>query len=174
MRVNTNLNLLNLLLYILLFLTPLPACTAGAKYQKLPITKPFLLHQANAKTEIYFRVTEEDDYSYTLLFYKNKENSRAVLDLMRHSERGKKDTDGEPIYVSLEVFRVEGDSEYLQTQYGTQSLPLYSSGATFNKQIYREGLLPGRYRATLISNKDTPAFNSIKVDFAISLAHKAK
>ncbi|NOT16020.1 MAG: hypothetical protein HOP21_10730 [Methylotenera sp.] len=153
----------------------MPACTANTIYQKPPITKPFSLHLAHARTEIYFRIVEESDYAYILQFnYKNKEDSRAVLNLMMHSERGKPDTDGEPIYVSLEVFKIDKDGEYLQTQYGVQSLPLYSSGATFNKLIYRESLLPGLYRVVVTSNKDMPVFNNIKVDFSVSLAHRPK
>lgn len=152
----------------------LSACGADGKYQKLPITKPFELHKMNAKVEVYFKITEENDYAYILLFHHNKENSDEVLELMAHSERGKKDTDGEPIYVSLEVFKVDKDIEYLDTQYGTQSLPLYSSGATFDKLIYRGSLLPGLYRAVVTSNKDMPAFNHVKVDLQVSFAHKPK
>ncbi len=169
MLVFTKLNLIKWASILLISFTP--ACSANSEFKNIPITKTFALHEANAKTEIYFNVSKAEDYGYQLKFNFTKGYGREVLDILRDYKGNR---DGAPVYVSLEVYKLEGTEEYLQTQYGVESLPLYSSGATFNKLIYREYLLPGNYRAILKANRDMPIYKNIKVDFSIGFAHKPK
>jgi hypothetical protein len=169
---------------VVIFLIPLAACTNYAGYNTLPIIAPFELHKPNNQLELKFRVNKEQHYSFNLIFKYKKNDSRErkrVSDLMGDFNAGndEKLSKGEPIAVSLKIISLDdelsGGDEYLMTEIGTQYLTLLLlNNGSFNKEIYRLQLLPGRYKVIVTTLKEMPAFKSTKVDFRVSRAHVGK
>lgn len=161
---------------IFILLMSLPACKADGRYQKLPVVVPFQLHKENTIAEVYFKITKEDVYSYNLYFKRTPEDGGKdkVLALMQ-TRTESKITDGVPIAVSLDVYRIEGQNEILDTQWGTQSLPLFGSvTGNYSKEIYAYTMSPGKYKAILKTVKANPEFSEVPVNFRVGLANRPK
>ena len=159
---------------IILVCISLQACAADSNYQKLPVVVPFELHKENAKVEVSFKVTKEDVYSYNLYFKKSEGDWRKVLALME-TRTESKITDGVPIFVSLEVYKIEGNDEILDTQWGTLSLPLFGTvKGHYSKEIYAYKMSRGNYKVVLKTTKASPEFQGVQVSFRVGLGHKPK
>ncbi len=168
--------LISRIFLVFIFFIPLPACTADGKYQKLPVVVPFQLHKENTIAEVYFKITKEDVYSYDLYFKRTPEDGAndKVLALMQTRTEAKL-TDGVPIAVSLEVYKIDGQNEILDSQWGTLSLPL--SGAVkgnYSKEIYAYTMSRGNYKAILKTVKASPEFSEVPVSFRVGLANRPK
>lgn len=157
---------------------PLQACTADAKYQKLPVVKTFELHKENAKTELLMHISQEDNYAFSLLFkykYKYQEDRARVSALMRGKDTNGRETNGEKTPIGVEFYTIKDGQNILVSLGGAESMPLFSwGGGDFEKLIYTDYLMLGDYRVVVETKAGNPKFKDVNVEVHVGKAHKPK
>jgi hypothetical protein len=177
MNVSTNRNSgkFRTLILVCLSLFWLSACTASPP--EPPISIPFTIHKKGSILESEFVIKEDAKYEFNL-FFRYKENNQAdYLKVRQFIGEAKLGGDGNPIVpgilTPLELKVIQLDDPLT----GGEHIVLDKSGQVFKwtstkhggfiKEITRVSLIPGHYRATIISKTDIPVLEGTVVEFEI-------
>ena len=151
------------------------ACGAASEYKKIPLSKRVDISQPNVKSELLVHISEEENYSFSLIFkYKNHEESERVFALTHGKDVNGKDTNGEKTPISIDVYTIKDGQNVLVSIGGGDSFPTQASGLGFCKLIYNDYLMPGDYRVVIDTKTGNPKFKDIEVELRMGLAHRPK
>lgn len=138
-----------------------------SKVPEPPVKLSFEIEKFGGKAETVFQIKEKRTYVFNLRFLPNKKNAadRERLKSLIGDNSGP--NKGVPTPISMKIWKNGGNGETLIWDRNHDDLMLRSWGAGFDKNIADITLSSGKYRISIVSQKDNPVFVENKVQLVI-------